>query len=83
MTAGMLPPLPKECITQVGNAAGMGAKLAFISTEKRSEARQIARRSRHIELATAPGFQQTFTQACFLGRYHLKSGKREAITREA
>jgi uncharacterized 2Fe-2S/4Fe-4S cluster protein (DUF4445 family) len=79
ITAGMLPPLRRDCITQVGNAAGMGAKLALVSTGKREEARQIARRSRYIELATAPGFMPTFTQACFLGRYHLKNGKREEI----
>jgi uncharacterized 2Fe-2S/4Fe-4S cluster protein (DUF4445 family) len=61
----------------------MGAKLALISTEKRAEAKQIASRSRYIELATAPGFQPTFARACFLGLYHFNSGTREAITREA
>jgi uncharacterized 2Fe-2S/4Fe-4S cluster protein (DUF4445 family) len=80
MTAGMLPPLPRERITQIGNAAGMGAKLALISIGKREEAKQIARRSHYIELATAPGFMPTFTQACSLGRYHLKNGKREEIS---
>ena len=79
ITAGMLPLLRRECITQVGNAAGMGAKLALVSTRKREEAKQIARRSRYIELATAPGFMATFTQACFLGRYHLKTGRREEV----
>ena len=77
---GMLPPLPQERFTQVGNAAGMGAKLALISIEKRREAKEIARRAHYIELATAPYFMQTFTQACFLGRYHLKNGKRGEIT---
>ncbi len=80
ITVGMLPPLPRDCITQIGNAAGMGAKLTLISTRKREKAKQIARRSRYIELATAPGFMPTFTQACFLGRYHLKNGKREKIS---
>jgi uncharacterized 2Fe-2S/4Fe-4S cluster protein (DUF4445 family) len=76
----MLPPLPQERFTQVGNAAGMGAKLALISIEKRREAKEIARRTHYIELATAPYFMQTFTQACFLGRYHLANGKRGEIT---
>lgn len=79
ITTGMLPPLPRERITQVGNAAGMGAKLALVSTDKREEAKQIARRSRYIELATAPGFMPTFTQACYLGRYHLKNGRRQEV----
>jgi uncharacterized 2Fe-2S/4Fe-4S cluster protein (DUF4445 family) len=79
ITAGMLPPLPRERFSQIGNAAGMGAKLALISTEKRREAKEIAREARYIELATAPYFMRTFTQACFLGKYRLNHGKREEI----
>jgi uncharacterized 2Fe-2S/4Fe-4S cluster protein (DUF4445 family) len=52
---------------QVGNAAGMGAKLALISNHKRAEAQAIAQRVAYIELATVPGFAQTFAQAMYLG----------------
>lgn len=79
IAAGMLPPLPLDRFSQIGNAAGMGAKLALISTERRDEARKIAEQAHYIELATAPHFMATFTQACFLGRYHLNQGKREEI----
>ncbi len=67
VTIGMLPPLPLDRFRQVGNAAGMGAKLALISRSKRAEAQAIARRVGYIELATAPRFVQIFAQANYIG----------------
>ncbi len=67
MTIGMLPPLPLDRFRQVGNAAGMGAKLALISRSKRAEAQAVARRVGYIELATAPRFAQIFAQAMYVG----------------
>jgi uncharacterized 2Fe-2S/4Fe-4S cluster protein (DUF4445 family) len=68
MAIGMLPQLPAKRFEQVGNAAGMGAKLALISRSKRIEAQEIARRVGYIELATAPHFRRTFAQAMYLGQ---------------
>jgi len=79
VTIGMLPSLPLDRLRQVGNAAGMGAKLALISCSKRSEARAIASHVHYIELATAPNFMQTFTEASHIGRYRMTQGKREEI----
>ncbi|HEY90929.1 MAG TPA: ATP-binding protein, partial [Dehalococcoidia bacterium] len=76
---GMLPSLPPERFRQVGNAAGAGARLALISVKKRDAARSLASRVKYIELASAPGFMQTFTEATYLGRYRLKDGGREQI----
>jgi uncharacterized 2Fe-2S/4Fe-4S cluster protein (DUF4445 family) len=67
VTVGMLPPLPLDRFQQVGNAAGMGAKLALVSRSKRAEAQEIARRVGYVELATEPRFTQMFAQAMFLG----------------
>ena len=67
VTIGMLPVLPPDRFRQVGNAAGMGAKLALISCSKRAEAQAIARRVGYIELATAPRFAQIFAQAMSIG----------------
>jgi uncharacterized 2Fe-2S/4Fe-4S cluster protein (DUF4445 family) len=67
VSIGMLPALPVERFRQVGNAAGMGAKLALISHSKRIEAQGIARRVGYIELATAPRFMRIFAQAMYLG----------------
>ncbi|MFH1638703.1 MAG: ASKHA domain-containing protein [Chloroflexota bacterium] len=80
VTIGMLPPIPEKRFTQIGNAAGTGARLALVSTGKRAEAKIIARSAHYIELATAPNFMPTFTQSCFLGRYHLRKGKREDVS---
>ena len=67
MSIGMLPPLPAARFHQVGNAAGMGAKLALISRSKRAEAQTIASHVGYIELATVPHFAKTFAQAMYLG----------------
>jgi uncharacterized 2Fe-2S/4Fe-4S cluster protein (DUF4445 family) len=76
---GMLPSLPLERFRQVGNAAGMGAKLALVSLSKRAEAQRLAQKVRYLELANAPGFNQTFVQASYLGRYRMAKGQRKEI----
>jgi uncharacterized 2Fe-2S/4Fe-4S cluster protein (DUF4445 family) len=67
ITIGMLPRLPLDRFRQVGNAAGMGAKMALISRRKRAEARALARRIEYVELAANPQFAQTFAEAMYLG----------------
>jgi len=67
VTIGMLPLLPLGRFRQVGNAAGMGAKLALISQHQRGEAQRIANQVRYIELTTAPHFAQTFINATRIG----------------
>jgi uncharacterized 2Fe-2S/4Fe-4S cluster protein (DUF4445 family) len=79
ITIGMLPPLPLDRFRQVGNAAGIGAKLALVSCSKRAEAQKIASLVHYIELATAPNFMSTFSQASYIGRYRMRRGKREEI----
>jgi uncharacterized 2Fe-2S/4Fe-4S cluster protein (DUF4445 family) len=79
VTIGMLPSLPLARFRQVGNAAGMGAKLALISRSKRTEAQAIASRVHYIELATAANFNPSFVQASYLGRYRITHGKRKEI----
>jgi len=76
---GMFPSLGIDCFHQVGNAAGMGAKLSLISLNKRVEAQAIASSANYIELASAHDFNQTFMQASYLGRYRIKNGRREKI----
>ncbi|MFC1913207.1 ASKHA domain-containing protein [Chloroflexota bacterium] len=76
---GMLPPLPSERFRQVGNAAGIGAKLALVSCSKRREAQTIASRVRYLELAASHLFMPTFIEASHLGRYLIRHGKRKDI----
>jgi uncharacterized 2Fe-2S/4Fe-4S cluster protein (DUF4445 family) len=79
MTIGLLPSLPRDRFIQVGNAAGMGAKLLLVSLAKRAEAQAIASQVRYIELARNPNFNQTFIQASHIGKYRIRHGKREQI----
>jgi uncharacterized 2Fe-2S/4Fe-4S cluster protein (DUF4445 family) len=66
MTIGMLPRLPLDRFRQVGNAAGMGAKLALISCQKRAEAQELAGRVGYIELAAVPDFTKVFARSMYL-----------------
>ena len=70
---GMLPSLPLDRFQQVGNAAGMGAKLALLSLKKRAEAQAIAYQASYIELATTPNFMENFITATYL-KEHMKKG---------
>ena len=60
LALGMLPPQLRDCIRPVGNAAGMGAKLALVYAERIDEARQLARTMRHVELMSRSDFQDRF-----------------------
>ena len=79
VTIGMLPPLPLNRFRQVGNAAGMGAKLALISRSKRAEAQALGRKIGYIELAAAPQFAQKFAQASYIGSFRINNNKLEKI----
>ena len=63
---GMFPDLPLDRFRQVGNAAGMGAKQALISLDRRRVAEDIVQEIEYIELTTHPAFQRQFMQALFL-----------------
>ncbi|HNS51000.1 MAG TPA: ASKHA domain-containing protein [Anaerolineae bacterium] len=67
MVVGMLPEVPVERVTQVGNAAGMGARMALISRSKRAEAAALAQRVGYVELAADPDFSRIFAGAMYLG----------------
>ena len=57
---GLLPRLPNAQYAQVGNAAGVGAKMALLSHKERPRAQQIARRTGYVELTVFPGFHSRF-----------------------
>ncbi len=64
---GMLPDVDRTKVSQVGNAAGVGAKQALISQEKREEAQTVAAQVKYIELAGYPDFMKVFSKAMSLG----------------
>jgi uncharacterized 2Fe-2S/4Fe-4S cluster protein (DUF4445 family) len=63
---GMFPPLPAERFEQVGNAAGVGARMALLSGEMRELARTVAARAEYVELTNDPRFTLEFTEAMML-----------------
>jgi uncharacterized 2Fe-2S/4Fe-4S cluster protein (DUF4445 family) len=63
---GLLPDLPRERFTFLGNAALDGAKMCLLSEEKRKEALQVHRSMTYLELSTDPRFFDRFSSASFL-----------------
>lgn len=74
VTVGMLPRVPRARFHQVGNAAGMGAQIALLSSAMRKEAEAVASGIRYIELAGSPLFTRIFVQACYLGDFKEGEG---------
>ncbi|MGB2908563.1 MAG: ATP-binding protein, partial [Candidatus Aminicenantaceae bacterium] len=68
---GMLPSFPLSRFHQVGNAAGIGAKLFLLSSAKRKAVGDLLSRVKYLELAGTPEFSKAFTRACLLEPYHL------------
>lgn len=60
---GLLPPVPIERISAIGNAAGDGAKMALLSTVERARATELADHAEHLELSTRKDFQEEFINA--------------------
>lgn len=73
---GLFPPIRADRFRKVGNAAGAGAKLALISSRERTAARTIARRAKHLELTTHPGFSSQFSDALPFPRHVGSAGAR-------
>jgi uncharacterized 2Fe-2S/4Fe-4S cluster protein (DUF4445 family) len=64
----LLPDLPIEKISYVGNAAALGAQMALLSETERNRAVALARSIEHVSLAARPDFQDIFIEAiCFPG----------------
>ena len=60
---GLIPPLPKEKIRYVGNAASLGAQLCLVSETERQRAESVAARIEHVSLAAHPDFERIFVDA--------------------
>jgi uncharacterized 2Fe-2S/4Fe-4S cluster protein (DUF4445 family) len=60
---GLFPDCDLDKVTAVGNAAGDGARIALLNTDKRKEADVMARKVEYVELTVAPEFNETFTKA--------------------
>jgi uncharacterized 2Fe-2S/4Fe-4S cluster protein (DUF4445 family) len=63
---GMLPDLPKEKFSFIGNASIAGAYLCLLSEQMRREAQEIAAKMTYIELSVSRGFMDEYLSALFL-----------------
>ena len=59
----LLPALPLDKISYVGNAAALGAQMALLSETERNRATELAREVEHVSLAMHPDFQDIFIEA--------------------
>lgn len=57
---GMFPHISLKKISQVGNAAGVGAKMVLISRKQRKIAENIAHKIKYLELTVFPSFSDHF-----------------------
>lgn len=63
---GMLPDLPREKFSFIGNTSIAGAYLCLLSERMRREAEGIAAKMTYIELSVSTGFMDEYMSALFL-----------------
>lgn len=63
---GLLPDLPWEKFSFLGNTSIQGAYLALLNTQERERIKEIAKRMTYIELSADNTFYEAFTSALFL-----------------
>jgi uncharacterized 2Fe-2S/4Fe-4S cluster protein (DUF4445 family) len=59
---GLYPPIPRERIRQIGNAAGTGAGLMLLSTAERRDAEELSEQINYLELARHKRFTRLFAE---------------------
>lgn len=57
---GLLPNVPLERISAIGNSAGVGAAMILLSEESRAEAVRVSHTVEHIDLAEKKDFQDEY-----------------------
>jgi uncharacterized 2Fe-2S/4Fe-4S cluster protein (DUF4445 family) len=63
---GLMPELPLERFTFVGNGSLFGARLACMSNSLRAEVGEIVEKMTNFELSVAPGYMENYTGSLFL-----------------
>lgn len=83
MTIGMYPDIDPDDVVSLGNAAGVGAKLALLDRERRAEAERIVDTVEYFEIAGTDVFQENFMSAMYLPHqdFDLYPHVKERVTR--
>lgn len=63
---GMFPDVPIERYSQIGNAAGAGARMLLINHHQRTQAEIIRQGINYIELTAEPSFNDTYVSALYM-----------------
>ena len=63
---GLLPEVPLERITFIGNGSVAGAKMGLLAKGTRRRAIEVARKMTYRELSVDPGFMEEYVSAMFL-----------------
>ena len=66
ISIGMLPDLPEDRYSYIGNSSLDGACLMLISQDAAELVHEIAANTTYIDLSTQPGYMDEFIAACFL-----------------
>ena len=66
VTIGMLPDIPLEMFSYIGNSSLSGAYAMLTSSQSREKVDELARSMTYLELSTEPGYMDSFVAACFL-----------------
>jgi uncharacterized 2Fe-2S/4Fe-4S cluster protein (DUF4445 family) len=66
ISIGMFPDIPLDRFSQIGNAAGVGARQLLLSLKNRENAIEIARKMNYVELTVQPQFTQQYLDAMYI-----------------
>jgi len=66
ISIGMLPDLPEEKYSYIGNSSLDGAYAMLISEENEARIQEVADNMTYIELSSEPGYMDDFIAACFI-----------------
>ncbi|MCL5019327.1 MAG: ASKHA domain-containing protein [Patescibacteria group bacterium] len=67
---GMLPDVPVEKYSFIGNSSLHGAALTLISDDMRNEIEEISRKITNFELSVTPGYMDEFIASLFIPHTH-------------
>jgi uncharacterized 2Fe-2S/4Fe-4S cluster protein (DUF4445 family) len=63
---GLLPDIPRERFSFIGNSSVKGAKLCLLSGEAREKAKSVSEKMTYVELSTDGSFMNEYTSTLFL-----------------
>ncbi len=75
LSVALLPPAPVSLVSQVGNAAGAGARMMLLSAGVRREAEQVSADLEYLELSAYPGLGKLFAAAMYLSEDAVREAK--------